>query len=323
MTEPNLPVIAVADGAFATMEQLSATYSDRATLRTGPIGTPLEIAGTTAGATALIVTLHPLRASHIAALAPSVEVIVRAGVGLDSIDVSAARERGIRVVYQPNYATNEVADQAAALALAAWRRISQSDAGVRADGWTSAAELGVVRAMQESTLGVIGTGRIGRSLISRLAPFFGRVVVFDAHRDPSLKDVEWANSAADVFRAAHLLSLHVPYTPDTHHLVDADALASMPEGAIVVNVSRGGLIDEIALSDALRAGRIAGAGLDVFETEPLPADSPLRDAPNILLTPHLAWYSVSSGERLANWCILDAVSYSVDGSLPHGAMAWQ
>lgn len=323
MSAGTIPVIAVAANSFAAIDDLRHTYSDRAQFRVGPVGTADEIAATTEGVRALIVTLHPMRAAQIAALPSSVEVIIRAGVGLDSIDLDAARDRGIRVIYQPNYATNEVADHAASLALASWRRVAQADDGVRRDGWPSASEVGIIRAMHESTAGVIGAGRIGRALIQRLRPFFARVIAFDAYPDPSLEGVEWADSAGDVIRSANLLSLHVPLTPETRHLVDADAIAQMPDGVVIVNVSRGGLIDEDALAAALVAGKVASAGLDVFETEPLPEESPLRTAPNILLAPHLAWYSVESGVRLANWCIVDAISFVNDGSLTHGAMAWR
>jgi len=292
-------------------------------LRAATLETPAQVAESTVGAAALVVTLQPLRAEHIGALADSVKVIVRAGVGLDTIDLDAARARGIRVVFQPNYATDEVADHAASLALASWRRLASADRGVRSEGWVSAAQVGPVHALHESTLGVIGTGRIGQALIRRLAPFVARVVVFDAFRDDRLEGVEWMDSPDELFARADLLSLHVPLTPETHHLVDAAAIDRMPDGAVIVNVSRGGLVDEAALAAALSSGKIAAAGIDVFEQEPLAGDSPLRDAPNLLLSPHIAWYSIESGVRLATWSVADAIAFSIDGTLEHGAFAWK
>lgn len=317
----NLPIIAVAENSFGVIHQLTADFADRAVLRVGPIDTPKQIAALTEGASALAVTLHPLRREHIAAINDSVAVIARAGVGLDTIDLEAARERGIRVIYQPNYATNEVADQAASLALAAWRRLGSADAVVRGSGWGSAAQVGPVHALQEATLGVLGAGRIGQALIRRLRPFVEHVVVFDAYRDERLTDVEWAQSPEEVFARANLLSLHLPLTPETRHIVGTEALAMMPAGAVVVNVSRGGLVDEDALASALHDGHIGAAGIDVFEVEPLPADSALRDAPNLLLSPHVAWYSLESGVRLAYWSIEDALSGAATGTLDHGSWA--
>lgn len=322
MNDTIRPLVAVAEGAFASIDEMTHRFAPDADIRVGRVDGPASVAELTAGADALVVTLHPLRAAEIAALAPSVKVIVRAGVGLDTIDLDAARERGVRVVFQPMYATNEVADQAAALALASWRRVATADRGTREDGWPSVGQIGRVHALHESTLGVVGTGRIGRALIERLRPFVARVVVFDAYRDDSLVGVEWAESPAEVFAQANLLSLHVPFTPETRHLVDAAALASMPAGAVVVNVSRGGLIDESALAAALHSGHIGAAGLDVTEVEPLPQDSPLRAAPHLLLTPHMAWYSEESGQRLAAWSLQDAIAFARSGAVERGAFAW-
>lgn len=323
MREHRGPVIAIAEGAFGIIDELAEKLAGKAKLLVGTLDTPESVAALTEGADALVVTLHPLRAEHISALSSSVRVIVRAGVGLDTIDVAAAQERGIRVLFQPNYATHEVADHAASMALASWRRLRQFDAGLRTDGWPSAAQIGPVRSLHESVLGVVGGGRIGRALITRLAPFVGEVVVFDTVRHDMPVEVTWVDSPSKVFRAANLISLHVPLTPETRHLVDTAAIESMPQGVVLVNVSRGGLIDEAALAEALRSGRVGGAGLDVFEGEPLSEDSPLRDAPNTLLTPHVAWYSLESGHRLANWSIQDAYAFVTTGEAEHGCHAWE
>lgn len=315
--------IAVADDALVDIPGVIQKFARNAEFIVGPVGTAEEITSLTAGADGLIVSLHPIREQHIAALSDSVKIIARAGVGLDSVDIGRAEARRVRVVYQPNYATNEVADHAAAMALAAWRRLTGADRMVRSQGWASATQVGPVGALQDSTLGVLGTGRIGRAFIRRLQPFVAGIVVFDMVKDLSLEGVEWSDDVSGVLAQADLLSLHLPLTEQTRHIVDAEAIDRMPDNTVIVNVSRGGLIDERALANALNTGKVRSAALDVFESEPLAADSPLREAPNILLTPHLAWYSIASGERLAHWSVGDVISYLTTGELRHGAWAWQ
>jgi len=305
------PVIAAAQGAFADIAGLENEFAGRAVIRQGPVDSPAEVAALTEGASALAVTLHRMSAEHIAALAPSVKVLARAGVGLDTIDLEAAAAAGVNVVYQPNYATSEVADQAAALALSAWRRTAAADSLMRTKGWASAQEVGTIDALQEATVGVLGVGRIGRAFVDRIRPFVHRVVVHDVRKpEEDLAGVEWCDTLADLLSVSNLLSLHLPLNAQTRGILDAAALAQLPRGAVVINVSRGGLVDEAALTDALISGHLGGAGLDVFEQEPLPAESSLRAAPNLVMSPHLAWYSVSAGKRLASWTFEDAVALS-------------
>jgi D-3-phosphoglycerate dehydrogenase len=323
MTAPRVFRIAVADGALRDLTTLRTEFAGTAELAIGPVETAEEVAALTDGADALLVGLQPLRQHHFQALASSVEIVARAGVGLDTIDVEAARTRGIRVVYQPNYATNEVADHACSMALASWRHLISADALVR-QGWGTSTEVGPVHALQDATLGVLGSGRIGRSVAARLKPFVRRIVAFDAYPDRSLlPDVEWAETFDDLTETANLLTLHLPLTDETHHVINAEAIARMPDGAVLVNVSRGGLVDEHALADALRIGKLSAAALDVFEAEPLAADSPLRGAPNLLFSPHVAWYSIESGHRLAWWSIEDVISFLQKSDLRHGAWAWR
>jgi len=314
--------IAVATHAMVDIPGIIEQYSPKADFVVGSVETPDDLAALTAGADALIVSLHRLTDAHIAALPPSVRIIARAGVGLDTIDVAAARAAGIRVIYQPNYATNEVADHAAALALAAWRRLPATDRLMRAQGWTNVLEIGPIAPLHDSTLGVLGTGRIGRAVIERLRPFVNRVVAFDVVRDESIAGVEWADDVADVLEQADLLTLHMPLIDSTRNIIDAAALARLSDDAVVVNVSRGGLIDETALVEALTAGTLRAAAIDVFETEPLPADSPLHTAPNLLLTPHVAWYSTESGVRMSQWSVLDVLEFLSSGEIEHGSHAW-
>jgi D-3-phosphoglycerate dehydrogenase len=321
MTDNRRVRIAIAEGALNDIDDLRARFQSDAELVFGPVATPDEVSALTAGADAILVGLQPLRSEHMAALSDSVRIIARAGVGLDTIDVASATARGVRVVYQPNYATNEVADQAASMALASWRRLERANSLVRSNGWAPSTEIGPVHALQDSTLGVLGFGRIGRAVVRRLSPFVSRVVVFDAYPDHSLDGVEWMDSAEDLLAVANLLTLHLPLLESTRHIINARAIELLPRGAVVVNVSRGGLVDENALAEGLSSGKLAGAALDVFETEPLPDDSPLRSAPNLLLSPHVAWYSVESSGRLAVWSIQDAITFLASGELTNGSWA--
>lgn len=321
MTDTRPFRIAIAEGALNNIDELKDRFAATSEFIFGPVSTPDEVAGLTAEADAILVGLQPLRSEHMAALSDTVRIVARAGVGLDTIDVKAASARKVRVVYQPNYATNEVADQAASMALASWRRLEGANYLVRTKGWVPSTEIGPVHALQDSTLGVLGFGRIGRAVVRRLSPFVARVVVFDAFADRSLDAVEWMNSADELLEVSNLLTLHLPLLESTHHIIDSRAIHLMPDGAVLVNVSRGGLVDEDALAQALTSGKLAGAALDVFETEPLPHESPLRSSPNLLLSPHVAWYSVESSGRLAVWSIQDVVTFLTSGELTNGSWA--
>jgi len=214
--------------------------------------------------------------------------IVRYGVGVDNIDVEAARRRGIVVGFVPDYCVEEVSTHALALLLALHRQL-----GGVAGGYP-------IRRLSTLRLGVVGFGRIGGEL-ARKALALGLAV---AAHDPLVAAKEMRKAEVEPLTLEELLarsdfvSLHVPLTAATWHLLDARRIASMRAGAVLINVGRGGLVDEVALGQALRSGHLAGAGLDVTELEPLPADHPLRSAPNLLLTPHVAWFSVEARREL-------------------------
>jgi D-3-phosphoglycerate dehydrogenase len=216
--------------------------------------------------------------------------IVRYGIGYDNIDVAAATTASVPVSIVPDASTEEVASHALALGLALVRRIPAGQAAIASGEWAGAvpADLPVLSRLQ---VGVIGMGRIGRLVANWWAAIGAEVHAYDPIAQFS--DIR-AASLAEVLTSSDVVSLHVPLTPETRHLISATTLPQMRRGAVVVNVSRGGLIDEVALAAALHDGLLAGAGLDVFETEPLAPDHPLRDAPNAVLTPHAAWKSRSS-----------------------------
>lgn len=239
---------------------------------------------------ALLVTYLPITDAVLAA-APSLRIVACSSVGFDHVDLEAARRHGVWVSNVPDAATEEVAVTALAMALSLIRHLPFLDRRTHAGGWDYQAT-GWPRRPSQTTLGILGLGRIGSRLATTAAGVFGEVVGFD----PALPEADWPTGVRRVkfetcLKESGVLSLHLPLTAQTANLIDADALAWMPRGAYVVNVSRGGLIDERALLAALDDGSLAGIALDVTDPEPPAADSPLRTHPRVLLTPHAAWFS--------------------------------
>jgi D-3-phosphoglycerate dehydrogenase len=213
--------------------------------------------------------------------------IVRYGIGYDNIDVAAAVAAGIPVSIVPDSSSEEVASHAFALGLSLVRRLPAGDHAIRRGHWagTIAYE---TPAFGNLTVGVIGFGRIGRHVARLYEAIGARVRAYDPFIDVAeglRVELDEALTTSDV------ITLHVPLSEDTKNLISREVLDRVKTGAVIVNVSRGGLIDEEALADALRDGTISGAGLDTFSSEPLAATSPLREVPNALLTPHIAWRS--------------------------------
>jgi len=260
--------------------------------------TPVEVIAAARDADALLVQWAPVNAAVVAALARC-RVIVRYGIGYDNVDIAAAKARGIPVCNVPDYGVSEVAEHALSLALALVRQLPQIDARLRSGTWKITPDR-PMHSLREMTFATAGFGRIARTAHTMIASFGCRriacdtFVAADAMQAAGVEKVE----ADELFAKADILSLHLPLTAETRHFVSAARLASMKKTAIVVNTARGPLIDTVALAQALHDGAIAGAGLDVFEAEPLPADHPLRTAPRALLTSHVAWCSESSIPRL-------------------------
>jgi D-3-phosphoglycerate dehydrogenase len=227
---------------------------------------------------------------------PACRAIVRYGIGVDNIDRDAARARKIHVANVPDYGTEEVSDQALALVMAVARRVVTRDREVRDGAWNIGPAQKVYR-LAGKTLGLIGYGRIAQAFERKMRGVgMDRVMVFDPYATLPA-GVEAAGVEA-ICREADLVSLHAPLTPETRHILDAQRIALLKPTAIVVNTSRGPLIDEPALVDALRGRRIFGAGLDVFEAEPLAQGNPLRDLDNVVLSDHCGWYSEESVQDL-------------------------
>jgi D-3-phosphoglycerate dehydrogenase / 2-oxoglutarate reductase len=233
-------------------------------------------------------------------MAPGATVI-RYGIGVDNIDVDAARQLGVRVSNVPDYGVDTVADHATTLILGALRKVGTFDRAVRAQRkWVEPASLGEITEFASSSVGLIGTGRVGCAVAARLAPFGFTVIASDPFADRERTDAVGVRltNLQEVLANCDAVSLHAPLTPETRGIIDASALASMRPTAVLINTARGPLVNSDALAAALVAGHIAGAALDVVDPEPLPADSPLWDAPNLTITPHVSFYSTASMARL-------------------------
>lgn len=236
-----------------------------------------------AAAAGAIVRADPLVDADLLAAMPALRVLARTGVGTERVDLEAATARGIPVVVTPGSGSGAVAEGAIALALALVKRLRPATELVREGRWSERGSLDLGD-LAGATMGILGYGRIGRAT-ARLAAAFGMRVL--AHDPYATVDAPASPaSIAEIFAGSDVISLHLPLTPDTHHLVDAPRLAATKPGAILVNCGRGGLVDLDAVHAALRAGTLAGVGLDVFDPEP-PAHHPLFDHPDVVLTPHL------------------------------------
>ncbi|NLW50435.1 MAG: C-terminal binding protein [Candidatus Brocadiaceae bacterium] len=258
-----------------------------------------QVAAECADADAVITRMAPVGARAIAAMRKC-RVISRYGVGVDNVDVAAATARGIPVAHVRDYCNEEVSDQALALLLACVRRISSRDRQVRAGRWDIGAREPVYR-IAGKVLGLVGYGAIARTLHRKMAGFEpAEVLVHDAFipADRIEKAGARAVPLQELLARSDFVSLHVPLTEATRHLIDRDALGTMKPTAILVNTSRGGVVDTDALYEALKAGRIAAAGLDVHEQEPPPPDYKLFDLDNVVLTDHAGWYSEEAQEAL-------------------------
>jgi D-3-phosphoglycerate dehydrogenase len=222
-------------------------------------------------------------------------VMVRYGVGYDNLDVAAATECGIWACNVPDYCIDEVADHALALLLALARKVVVLNDAVQGGRWQVQVARPIFR-LQEQTVGVLGFGRIGAVFGRKVATLGCRVL---AH-DPNLSDEQIIKLGAQpgdfetVLRESDFVSIHLPLSPETRHLINPRSLQLMKPTAFLINTSRGPIVDSLAVADAIRAGSLAGAALDVVEEEPLPAEHPLVGLPNCLLTPHAAFYSEQS-----------------------------
>jgi glyoxylate reductase len=234
----------------------------------------------------------------------SLKVVANFGVGYDNIDVDAVRERAVRATNTPDVLTNATAELAIALMLAAARRIAEADALVRNGAWLEEDEL-LGRELAGATVGLVGFGRIARRVAELLRCFEVRLLFSSRSEGREL---------ADLLASSDFVSLHVPLTTETRHLIDATRLAQIKRGAILVNTSRGAVVDTVALVDALRSGRLGAAGLDVYEDEPhVPRE--LRELPNTVLLPHLGSATGATRGAMARLCAENVIAV-IEGREP-------
>jgi glyoxylate reductase len=242
--------------------------------------------------------------------APNLRAIANYAVGTDNIDVEAATARGIAVGNTPDVLTEATADLAFALILAGARRLEEAARAVRAGEWRTWDPQGWLgNDVHGATLGIVGFGRIGRAVARRAGGFDMTVLHHSPHQD--------ATPLEELLERSDIVTLHCPLTPETHHLIDAEALRRMKRTAILVNTARGPIVDHGALRHALEEGEIAGAALDVTEPEPLPAEHPLLAAPNLLIVPHIGSATHSTRRRMADMAVDNLLAALAGRPMPH------
>ncbi len=252
-----------------------------------------------AEADAVITQFARVTANVIASMRKA-RVIVRYGIGVDNVDLDAARERGVPVCNIPDYCIDEVADQTLAFILATTRQVVTHTGHLHAGKWGLATPLSAMKALRDLCVGVVGFGRIGREVVKRLIPFKCSVQVFDPIVPGAEIEKMGAHPATfdEVLTSADVLTLHCPSTPQTRRMMNRHTFARLKAGAIFINVGRGDLADPEALSAALESGQLGAAALDVFDPEPIPAGHPILALPNVILTPHIASCSVPAVKKL-------------------------
>jgi D-3-phosphoglycerate dehydrogenase len=246
-------------------------------------------------------------------------VIVRYGVGVDNVNLEAARLRGVPVCNIPTFCIDEVADHTLGLILAATRALLPNANLVRDGKWGLAGPLSEMRTLRDQTVGVVGFGRIGAAVAARLAPFKCKRLAFDPMTPASVIESSGCQpvTVEKLLAESDIVTLHCPSTPQTRNLLNASSIATMKPGAIVVNVARGDVIETAALVAALQSGQIAAAALDVCNPEPIPLDSPLRSLPNVVVTSHIASASVAAVRTLRETAAQIAVTALRGASLPN------
>jgi D-3-phosphoglycerate dehydrogenase len=287
-----------------------------AELTAAPADTPAEVIEAGTGADALIVVYAPVTEAVFEAL-PELQVIGKCGIGFDNIDVDAARAHGVDVANVPDYCIEEVSTHTLALVLSTLRRVPQYDKQVKSGGWDWE-EYAPIRRLTGQVYGFIGFGNIAQRLAEKLQPFGLDLLAYDPYLSGELIEAHGAQKVSfdEILARSDIMSIHSPLTEETENLFDAEAFDAMGDDAILVNTSRGGIVDEQALSRALDRGNIDAAALDVFAEEP-PADSELFDYENFLATPHAGWYSESARVDMREG-VANAVATLLDGGTPDG-----
>jgi D-3-phosphoglycerate dehydrogenase len=315
--------IVITDDRFGWIDEEKRVFED-AELVVADCHTQDDLIRACAGADGILLNQAPMSASVIRTL-DKCRVISRYGTGYDNVDLEAASKAGIWVTNVPAYCNEEVAEHALGLLLSCVRAIPEKDRMIKSGGWNINRP---IKRMSGRVLGLAGFGASGRAFWEKVQGFaFSRILITDPRGDTKLAA---ARNGAPHFTGeivpfekliseADFISLHVPLNESTRHFVNRETIAKMKEGVILINTSRGAVIDEAALADALTQGKIAWAGLDVFEKEPLPPNHPFLTLPNVILTDHSAYYSVESVSELKTRTALNAREV-LEGRTPQTAV---
>ena len=291
ITDYSFPNLDVEEGILCPQGHQIAAWKEK--------HSALQLPELLADADAVITQFAPLTADVIQSMQRA-RVIVRYGIGVDNVDLLAAKARGIPVCNVPDYCIDEVADQTLAFMLATTRQVLSNCHAVREGRWGLATPLEQMRTLRDLTVGLVGFGRIGREVAARLQPFHCRVLV----HDPAVTDAAVEKSGChsvrmdQLFAESDLISLHCPSMPQTRGMINRDSLSAMKQGAILINVARGDLIDSDALCEALLRKHLSAAALDVFTPEPIPSDHPLLQMENVIFASHIASCSVRAVRTL-------------------------
>ena len=278
-------------------------------------GTPEEIIALAPQADAILTCWKDVPAEALD-IAPNCRVVSRYGIGLDNIPIDSATELGMLVTNVPDFCLEEVSDHVMALLLTTARQLFPLARTPDRSGWTRDTPRPIPR-VRGQTLGLIGFGNIARALVAKALGFGLRVIAFTPRlrAEDAPEGVEVTNDLSVLLAASDYVSIHCPLSDETAHLIDAAALAQMKPSALLINTSRGGVIDESALIQALQDGQIGGAALDVTEPEPPSADNPLLALENVIVTPHAAFYSVAATTELARKAAQNVVTV-LQGGVP-------
>jgi len=309
-------LIAITDSPFPSLDPAKAALQRvDPEFRTAKSASAADVLAVARDADAVLVTYARLTGDLLRQLRKC-KAIGRFGLGVDNIDVAAARELGITVTYVPDYCMHEVSDHAMALILALCRKVAQSNALVQARRWEMGPLVPIHR-LAGRVLGLVGFGNIPRTLAPKAKAFGLRVVAHDPYVSPqALVTAQVEGISLDrLLEISDIVSIHAPLTPATRGLINGEVLQKMKKGALLINTARGPLIDEAALVTALDSGHLGGAALDVVAVEPLPKDSRLVGRDNVLLTPHTAFYSVEALNELQTKCASD-VARVLSGEAP-------
>lgn len=314
-----MPTVAITDYTFPDLhleEQILSSVD--ATLIGGQHKTPEALIPLVADADAVLVQFAPVTRSVVEAMNRA-KVIVRYGIGVDNVDLQAAREKGIPVCNVPDYCIDEVADHTLAFMLGVTRQVVPNAQLIREGKWGLATDLQQMRVLRDCTVGLVGLGRIGIEVARRLQPFRCKILVHDPWASPeSIESIGGQPSElTDLISQSDLLSLHCPSTDQTRGMMNAERIASMKPGSILINVGRGDLVETADLVAALQSGHLSAAAIDVCDPEPIPSESPLRTMPNVIAASHIASASPTSSQRLRETAAQIAVAALRGETLPN------